>query len=127
MEQRTPDRVIPFSPIQSDDPQEKSDSLDRSGRAVIALLQEAVGVAKQDCQRAVDMAEKLALEWRASQDRIAQLEGEIRRHQDRAARAEKWIQRIHAEVEERFFQAKTNRAARTATGDKRESPESNEN
>jgi hypothetical protein len=105
MQQRPPDRVIPFSPIQRDDPQE-SDALDRSGQAVIALLQEAVGVVKQDCQRAVDIAERLALELRASQDRIAQLEGEIRHYQDRAARAEKWIQRIHAEVEERFFKAK---------------------
>jgi hypothetical protein len=117
MQQRPPDRVIPFPPNQKDDPRE-SDALDRAGGAVIALLQEAVGVAKQDCQRAVDIAEKLAIQLRASQDRIAQLEGEIRYHQDCAARAEKWIDRIHAEVEEQFF--RSNGSSSGNAGDWRE-------
>ena len=70
---------------------------------MIALLQEAVDVAKQNSERAMDIAHKLSLQLRAAEDRVAQLDGEIRFYQDRAARAEKWMYRIHAEIEDRFF------------------------
>ena len=94
--------VIPFAPTQRDDRQE-NDPIDRSGHAVLALLQEAVGVAKQNCERAMEIAHKLSLQLRAAEDRVAQLEGEIQHYQERAARAEKWMHRIHAEIEDRFF------------------------
>ena len=69
---------------------------------VLALLQEGVGVAKQNCERAMEIAHKLSLQLRAAEDRVAQLEGEIRLHQERAVRAEKWMHRIHCEIEDRF-------------------------
>jgi hypothetical protein len=102
MNQRVPEKVIPFAPTNRDARQE-GDPIDRSGHAVIALLQEAVDVAKQNCERAMDIAHKLSLQLRAAEDRVAQLEGEIRHYQDRAARAEKWMYRIHQEIEDRFF------------------------
>ena len=70
---------------------------------MIALLQEAVDVTKQNCERAMDIAHKLSLQLRAAEDRVAQLEGEIRHYQERAAHAEKWMYRIHQEIEDRFF------------------------
>ncbi len=102
MNQRAPDKVIPFAPTHREVRQE-GDPIDRSGHAVIALLQEAVDVAKHNCERAMDIAHKLSLQLRASEDRVAQLEGEIRHYQERAVRAEKWMHRIHAEIEDRFF------------------------
>ncbi|MCC6889349.1 MAG: hypothetical protein IT536_12510 [Hyphomicrobiales bacterium] len=102
MNQRAPEKVIPFAPAPRER-QSDSDPLDRSGHAIVAMLQEAVDVAKQNCERAMDIAHKLSLQLRAAEDRIAQLEGDIRHYQDRAARAEKWMQRIHSEIEDRFF------------------------
>ena len=103
MNQRAPEKVIPFAATNRDSPPAEGDPIDRSGHAVIALLQEAVDVTKQNCERAIDIAQKLSLQLHAAEDRVAQLEGEIRHHQDRAARAEKWMYRIHAEIEDRFF------------------------
>ncbi len=51
----------------------------------------------------MDIAHKLSLKLREAEDRIAQLEGDIRHYQERAARAEKWMHRIHSEIEDRFF------------------------
>ena len=74
---------------------------------MLTLLQEAVGVAKQNCERAMEVAHKLSEQLRAAEDRVAQLEGEIQDFQERAARAEKWMHRIHAEIEDRFFKDNT--------------------
>ena len=67
------------------------------------MLQEAVDVAKENCDRALELAHKLSLQLRGAEDRIAQLEGDCRHYQERAARAEKWMHRIHSEIEDRFF------------------------
>ena len=113
MNQRAPDKVIPFAPTQRDTRQPEADPLDRSGHEIISMLQEAVNVAQQNCERAMDIAHKLSLQLRNAEDRIAQLEGDNRHYQDRANRAEKWMHRIHAEVEDRFFK---NSAAPTGNG-----------
>jgi hypothetical protein len=102
MNQRTPEKVIPFAP-QPAARQAEGDPLDRSGQAIVAMLHEAVEVANQNCERAMDIAHKLSMQLRNAEERIAQLEGSIRHYQDRAARAEKWMQRIHTEIEDRFF------------------------
>jgi len=105
MNQRSPDKIIPFAPAPREPRQNEGDPLDRSGQAIVAMLQEAVDVAKQNCDRAMDIAHKLSLKLREAEDRIAQLEGDCRHYQERAARAEKWMHRIHAEIEDRFFKA----------------------
>jgi hypothetical protein len=103
MNQRTPDKVIPFAPVGREPRQNDGDPLDRSGQAIVIMLQQAVDVAKENCDRALELAHKLSLQLRKAEDRIAQLENDCRHYQDRAARAEKWIHRIHSEVEDRFF------------------------
>jgi hypothetical protein len=104
MNQRAPEKVIPFAPSPREQRQAPDgDPLDRSGQAIVAMLQDAVDVAKLNCERAMDIAHKLSLKLREAEDRIAQLEGDIRHYQDRAARAEKWMHRIHSEIEDRFF------------------------
>jgi hypothetical protein len=111
MNQRAPEKVIPFAPSPREQRQvADADPLDRSGQAIVSMLQDAVDVAKQNCERAMDIAHKLSLKLREAEDRIAQLEGDIRHYQDRAARdqeraarAEKWMHRIHSEIEDRFF------------------------
>ena len=108
MNQRTPEKIVPFAPQQRTSRPADSDPLDQSGHAIVAMLQEAVDVAKQNCDRALDLAHKLSLQLRAAEDRIAQLEGDCRHYQERAARAEKWMHRIHSEIEDRFFKANGN-------------------
>lgn len=103
--QRTPDKVVPFAPQSRNGRPADGDPLDQSGFAIVAMLQEAVDVAKQNCERAMDIAHKLSLKLREAEDRIAQLEGDCRHYQERAARAEKWMHRIHSEIEDRFFKA----------------------
>lgn len=103
MNQRSPEKVIPFAPPPREQRPVASDPLDRSGQAIVTMLEQAVNVAEQNCERAMDIAHRLSLQLREAEDRIAQLEGDIRHYQDRAFRAEKWMNRIHSEIEERFF------------------------
>jgi hypothetical protein len=104
MNQRAPEKVIPFAPSPREQRQvNDGDAIDRSGQEIVSMLQQAVNVAQQNCERAMDIAHKLSLKLREAEDRVAQLEGEIRHYQDRAARAEKWMNRIHSEIEDRFF------------------------
>jgi DNA repair ATPase RecN len=108
MNQRAPEKIIPFAPSPREPRQvNDGDTIDRSGQEIVSMLQQAVNVAQQNCERAMDIAHKLSLKLREAEDRIAQLEGEIRHYQDRAARAEKWMNRIHSEIEDRFFKDST--------------------
>jgi hypothetical protein len=102
MNQRTPEKIIPFAPSHKES-RHDGDPVDRSGQTIVSMLQEAVEVAKQNCERAMDIAHKLSLQLRAAEDRVAQLEGDIRYYQERASRAEKWLLRIQQEIEEKFF------------------------
>ena len=51
-------------------------------------------------QQAVETSRKLSGQLRAAEGRIRELEVEIRRHQDRADRAEKWLYQISVEIAE---------------------------
>jgi hypothetical protein len=103
MNQRAPEKVVPFAPQSRNARSADGDPIDQSGFAIVSMLQEAVDVAKQNCERAMDIAHKLSLKLREAEDRIAQLEGDCRHYQERVVRAEKWMHRIHSEIEDRFF------------------------
>jgi hypothetical protein len=49
------------------------------------------------------MAQKLSHQLRAAEQRIADLEGEVERHRDRAERAEQWLHKVYTEIEDRFL------------------------
>jgi hypothetical protein len=80
--------------------------VDDSGRSIMALLQRAADMAKDDCARAMDLAHKLSFQLRAAEERARELEAEASHFRDRATRAEAWLLRIHSEVEQTFFQSK---------------------
>ena len=108
-----PATIVPFAPS----PKGHADTTiiaDDSGRSIIAMLQKAAGMAKEDCARAMDLAHKLSFELRASEDRARQLETELVHFRDRASRAEEWLVRIHNEVEDKFFQKRTIAPGRTS-------------
>ena len=106
MSERAPDakKIIPFAPNR--EPRDDSDPTDRSGQAIIALLQQAAETANANCDRAMDLAHKLSMQLRAAEERIQELETDVRHYHDRAQRAEKWLARIYKDIEEKFFEHK---------------------
>src|SRR6266852_566497 len=97
-----PATIVPFAPTPKGQP-DANVVADDSGRSIIALLQKAAEMSKDDCSRAMDLAHKLSFQLRASEERMREAEAEAAHFRDRAARAEAWLVRIHNEVEQMFF------------------------
>jgi hypothetical protein len=95
--------VIPFAPAAKQAGSNDTDQLDAAGQTILKLLHKAAGVAEANSQRALDVAQKLSHQLRASEDRIAALEAEVLMYQDRTERAEQWLHKIYTDVEERFI------------------------
>ena len=96
------DAVVPFAP-KSNGRSETGDTLDRAGQAILGLLNRAAGAAEANYQQVVEMANKLSGRVRAAEGRMRELEAQVRHHQDRADRAEKWLYQISVEIEQNFF------------------------
>ena len=99
--------VVPFA---RDAAPPLDDPLDSAGYSVLALLQRAASMAEENSQHALGVAHKLSLQLRSAEDRIKDLEADVRHYQERADRAEKWLHKISLEIEERFFSSTDNRA-----------------
>ncbi len=95
--------IVPFAPTSKAQPEVVADE---SGRMIVALLQKAADMAKEDCARAMDLAHKLSFQLRASEERLREVEAEAAHFRERAARAEAWLVRIYNEIEQTFFQKK---------------------
>jgi hypothetical protein len=100
-------KVIPFSPNKQ--ARDEGDPMDRSGQAIMALLQQAADTANTNCDRAMELAHKLSNQLRAAEERVRELEDDVRHYHDRARRAETWLTRIYKEVEAKFFERKAGR------------------
>jgi hypothetical protein len=74
----------------------------KQDKGVLALVQQAANISKENADRAMSMAHRLSLELRAAEDRIAELQAETERLQTRAARAEQWLEAIKNEIDSRF-------------------------
>jgi DNA repair exonuclease SbcCD ATPase subunit len=88
------------------------DALDRAGNAILGLVTRAAGTAAADLQEAREVAERLVLQLQASRDQVRAandqinaLKAEVRLYRDRANRAEKWLQQISSEIEQKFLGA----------------------
>src|ERR1700730_18560776 len=93
-----PATIVPFAPM-SKGQAEGHIVVDDSGRAIVALLQKAAEMAKDDCARAMDLAHKLSFQLRVAEETARKLKEGIEHFRDRATRAEAWLLRIHDEVE----------------------------
>jgi chromosome segregation ATPase len=96
-----------------------ADVLDRAGNAILGLVSRAAGTVQADLQEAREAAEKLADQLRATRDQLSAahhqinaLKADIRHYQDRADRAEKWLQQISSEIEQKFLAAGDGRPVR---------------
>jgi hypothetical protein len=80
-----------------------ADQLDEAGQTILQLLHRATGVAEENSQRALDVAQKLSHQLQSAKDRLAELEAELTARQERADRAEQWLHRVYSEIEDRFL------------------------
>jgi chromosome segregation ATPase len=94
--------AIPRAPKLDSRP-EADDLVDKAGQAILGLLHQAAHAAEADKQQAITVAQKLAAQLRAAEDRIRELEAKVRYHEDRAERAERWLHQISTEIEQRFY------------------------
>ena len=77
--------------------------LDSAGQAILKLLHKAAGAAESNSRRALETAQKLSSQLRASEDRIAELEAEVQNYREKSERAEEWLNRIYREIEDRLI------------------------
>ena len=82
------------------------DQLDKAGQSILRLLHRAAGVAEENSRQALDTAQKLSHQLRATEDRIAELEAEAEAYRDRAERAEQWLHKVYTEIDDRFLRQK---------------------
>jgi hypothetical protein len=94
--------VTPLAP-KSNVKSESGDPLDRAGKAILGLLHRAASDAQANNKQAIEMAHQLSAQLRAAEDRIRQLEANVRHHQERADRAERWLHQVSVEIEQKFF------------------------
>ena len=106
---QTEKSVIPFAPMDKG-----NDQLDKAGQSILNLLHKAAGVAEQNSQQALDIAQKLSHQLRAAEQRIADLEAEAETHRDSAERAEQCLHKVYSEIEERFLRQESGRARTNA-------------
>jgi hypothetical protein len=93
-----PEQVVKFAPKQ-----QSGNPSDETGQAVIAQIRKAAELTNENCDRAMALAHKLAMQLRETEDRITQLEAEVALFRDRATRAEGWLQTIHSEIEQKLI------------------------
>ena len=74
-----------------------------AGQTILGLLNRVADVADENSKHALEIAHKLSRQLRAAEDRIADLEADLRHYQSRAEQAEQWLQHIATEIEQRFF------------------------
>ena len=80
------------------------DQLESAGQAILKLLHKAAGATEANSRQALATAQKLASQLRAAEDRIAELEAEVQHYRGKSERAEDWLHKISAEIEDRFIQ-----------------------
>ena len=110
--------VIPYAPKEKSAGSE-AEIVDRAGNAILGLVSRAADAAAADLQEAREVAEKLAEQLRAAHEQlraahdqlraahtqINDLKADISHYQGRVNRAEKWLQHISSEIEQKFFDA----------------------
>jgi len=103
MNQRVPAEMLVLALKQTS--QDGADSIDEAGHAVVAMLHQAAHSSIENMERARSIAHKLSVQLRAAEDRIAQLQEEVDHLQNRANRAEQWLETIKREIQDNLIVA----------------------
>jgi chromosome segregation ATPase len=105
----TPEQVLNFVPKEW--PNSYGAQVEEVGQAIVTKIQTAADLSNENCDRALALAHKLSMQLRTAEDRISQLESEVELFRDRAARAERWLQTIQNEIEEKLIAPRSANAA----------------
>jgi chromosome segregation ATPase len=114
----------------------EAEIVDRAGNAILGLVSRAADIAAADLREAREVAEKLTDQLRAADERlraahdqlraahdqINDLKGDVRHSQDRANRAEKWLQQISSEIEQKFLGMADSRTVRRSVQNENHNP-----
>jgi DNA repair ATPase RecN len=114
----------------------EAEIVDRAGNAILGLVSRAADAAAADVQEARKAAEKLADQLRAAHEKlrsaddqlraahkqINDLRADARHYQDRANRAEKWLQQISSEIEQKFLGVADSRTVRRSVQNENHNP-----
>jgi len=96
--------TVPYAPSRKSAVQtDARDSVEIAGQNIIELLNRAVQAADANTKQALDVAQKLSRQLRVAEERVADLETDLKHYKDRAARAENWLKYISSEIEQKFF------------------------
>jgi hypothetical protein len=98
--------MIPYAPSRRKSataPTDATDPVETAGQTILGLLNQAADAAHANTKHALDVAHKLSRQLRAAEERIAELEGDLRDYRERAERAEKWLNFISSEIRQKFF------------------------
>ena len=109
----TPEQVRKFVPKEW--PNSYGAQVEEVGQAIVTNIQRAADLSNENCDRALALAHKLSMQLRTAEDRISQLEAEVELFRDRAARAERWLQTIQNEIEEKLIAPRSANAAEQTT------------
>jgi cell fate (sporulation/competence/biofilm development) regulator YmcA (YheA/YmcA/DUF963 family) len=77
--------------------------LDSAGQAILKLLHKAAGTAEANSRKALETAQRLSSQLHTAQERIAELEREVQHYREKSERAEEWLSKISAEIEDRLI------------------------
>ena len=108
----TPEQVLKFAPKEW--PNSYGAQVEEVGQAIVTKVQRAADLSTENCDRAMALAHKLSMQLRAAEDRINQLEAEVELLRDRAVRAERWLQTIQKEIEEKLIAPRSGNATEQA-------------
>jgi cell fate (sporulation/competence/biofilm development) regulator YmcA (YheA/YmcA/DUF963 family) len=94
-----PEQILKFVPKE----RPRGSLVQEAGEAIIAKIQKAADLSNENCDRAMKLAHKLSMQLRAAEERINQLEAVVELFRDRAASAERWLQTIQKEIEQKLI------------------------
>ena len=106
------DTVVQFAPAAENASSDRAaDQLDHAGQTILQMLRNAANLAEANSQHVLDTAQQLAHQLHAAEARVAELEAERQAYQQRTERAEQWLHRIYAEIDNRFLKSGGRRTA----------------
>jgi len=96
--------AIPYAPpLKIAERTDPGDGVEIAGQAIIQLVNQAVEAADANVRHALDVAHKLSRQLQVAEQRIIDLEADLKYFKDRAERAEKWLNFISSDIEQKFF------------------------
>jgi hypothetical protein len=76
------------------------DDIDRSGAAIMSLIDQVIKTSRAECDRALETAHQYSLRLRAAEDLVNKLQTKVEQLEDQAFRAQSSLNRIQGAIEE---------------------------